>query len=143
MDLAWRSPFARERLQDEVHIVVHPERSHRPVREEAQLESHSIEPIREHERLQKLTVDVDLEATAVRLDDVVAPCSGPRELVPNKRGAQIFASSLTVSAEEKVQEVEERETIGCRCVPVDHADKPVLLDQQVARPEVSVAEASR
>ena len=43
----------------------------------------------------------------------------------------------------QMEEVEEREAVGSRRVPIHHADEALVLDQEIAPEEVAMPEAAR
>jgi len=123
--------------------VLHPERALNTVGEQTQLECDPLEPVGKNEILQQRAVNVDFDAMTVRANSFISPGTRPRDKMTNERGAQVLAGALAMGAQMKVQEVEYRQAIRHRGIPVDDAGEPIILNEQVSCPKVSVPESTR
>src|SRR5262245_26543671 len=129
-----------ERVEHDLAVVPHPAGPLPTVRGCVDLECDPVEPVREHDPLEKPAAQVDPDPAAIRVDDLVAAHFSPGKLVPDKCRAEVLTRLVAMGAQPEVQQVEERQASWRRRVPVDHCSQPVPRDQQIAGPEIAVAE---
>src|SRR6266536_3768056 len=125
------------RAEHEADVAREPDRFRKSMRMTPELRREAVQPVGKHDRFEWTAVERESKAFAVALRDVVTARDGPRqELVDEPRPPIAFGNRMCGMA--KMEKVDERKAARPGSVPIDDADEPSVLGEQIAVEEVTV-----
>jgi hypothetical protein len=108
----------------------------------AELRGDAVEPVGERQRLESLLVEGESQALAVVASNFIPAGAGPRqELLHEPRSPVDLWDRMRGMT--KMQKIEEWKAAYPSSVPVDDAEEPAALDEQIPVEEITVGESAR
>src|SRR6266540_700918 len=98
---------------------------------QAKVQRDEVEPERKRERAKPLRMGLETEASAIVTDDLVPSRVGPRQQAGDDDLSPPVVLRVVLCAQAEVEEAQERKPGRSGPVPVDDADQPIALDEQV------------